>query len=119
MTITKVLIAEDHETANLSVQKTLEDLGIADPHYVFYCDDAFLKIQKGKQDSDPYDLLITDLSFEEDHSKHKLSDGAALIAAGRNVQPDLKVLVFSAEKKPAAIELLYEKYAIDGYVRKA
>lgn len=119
MRITKVLIAEDHETANLSVQKTLEDLGIIDPHYVFYCDDALLKIRKANQDDHPYDLLITDLSFEEDHSKQKLSDGVALIAAARSVQPALRVLVFSAEKKPATIDLLYEKYAIDGYVRKA
>jgi two-component system capsular synthesis response regulator RcsB len=45
--INKVLIAEDHESANFSVQKTLEDLGVSDPDHVFYCDDALLKIQKG------------------------------------------------------------------------
>ena len=46
MRIEKVLIAEDHESANLSVQKTLEELSIADLHYVYYCDDALLKIQR-------------------------------------------------------------------------
>lgn len=117
--INKVLIAEDHETANLSVQKTLEELGVAEPHYVFYCDDALLKIQKAKQANDLYDLLITDLYFEEDRSKQKLNGGMALIAAARKVQPELKVLVFSGEKKPAIIETLYEKLKINGYVRKA
>src|SRR6185437_9934186 len=111
--IKKILIAEDHESANLSVQKTLEELGIADPDKVYYCDDALLKIQKATQDGDPYDLLITDLYFDEDHTKQKLSDGKALIVADR------KVLVFSAEKKAAVIESLFEKHEIDGYVRKA
>jgi DNA-binding NarL/FixJ family response regulator len=117
--IKKILIAEDHENANLSVQKTLEELGIPDADKVYYCDDALLKIQKRKQDGDPYDLLITDLYFEEDRSRQKLSDGTALIAAGRKIQPDLKVLVFSSEKKAAIIETLFEKQQIDGYVRKA
>ncbi|HEX3933259.1 MAG TPA: response regulator, partial [Puia sp.] len=119
MMIKKVLIAEDHETANLSVQRTLEELGLTLLHHVFYCDDALLKLQKGVQDGDPYDLLITDLSFEEDHSKQKLPDGTALIKAARAVQPDLKILVFSAEGRPAVIDSLFGKYGIDGYVRKA
>ena len=117
--IKKVLIAEDHESANLSVQKTLEELGVVDPHYVYYCDDALLKIQKAKQDKDPYDLLITDLYFEEGSSKQKLTDGMTLITAARKAQPELSVLVFSAEKKPAVIGMLYDKFRIDGFVRKA
>src|SRR5258707_7321703 len=117
--IKKILIAEDHQHANLSVQKTLEEIGLTDPDYVYYCDDALLKIRKGKQDERPYDLLITDLYFEADSSKQKLKDGMELIAAARMVQPELKVLVFSAEHKAAVIERLFNKLAIDGYVRKA
>ncbi|HEY4063636.1 MAG TPA: response regulator [Puia sp.] len=119
MTIKKVLIAEDHESANISVQKTLEELGITQTDYVYYCDDALTKIQKGKQIVQPYDLLITDLYFEEDHRKQDISGGMALITAAREIQPDLKVLVFSAEKKPTTIETLFNKQHIDGYVRKA
>lgn len=116
--IKKVLIAEDHQSVNLSVQKTLEELGVLDPHYAYYCDDALQKVQVAKQKNDPYDLLITDLYFIEDKIKQKLTDGSALIAAARKLQPDLKVLVFSLEKKPAAIEVLYEKLSIDGFVGK-
>jgi two-component system capsular synthesis response regulator RcsB len=117
--IKKVLIAEDHEITNLSMQKTLEELGIAQPDYVYYCDDALVKIQKGKHDNQPYDLLITDLYFEKDHRKQKLAGGEALIAAARQIQPDLKVLVFSAENKRGVIEGLFNRQSIDGYVRKA
>ena len=42
----KVLIAEDFESFNISVQKVLKDLNVENPDYAFYCDDAFLKVKK-------------------------------------------------------------------------
>ena len=117
--ITKVLIAEDHESANISVQKTLEELSIVNIEYVYYCDDALHSITKAAGTDKSYDLLITDLFFEPDERKPTLTGGADLIAAVRKVQPELKILVFSAENKPATIEMLYTQFDIDGYVRKA
>src|SRR5687767_4290346 len=98
--INSVLIAEDHQSANISIQKTLEDLRVPHTDYVYYCDDALAKIKIAKQMGRPYDLLITDLYFEEDGQVQQLAGGAELIAAARECQPDLKVLVFSAENKP-------------------
>jgi two-component system capsular synthesis response regulator RcsB len=115
----KVLIAEDHESTNISVRKTLADLGIKNADYAYYCDDALVRIKKAVQNSKPYDLLITDLSFEEDHNIQQISGGAALIKAAKQLQPTLKSLVFSAENKPAFIESLFKDLKIDGYVRKA
>ncbi|RFM26554.1 response regulator [Deminuibacter soli] len=117
--ITKVLIAEDHESANISVQATLDELQIPHTDYVYYCDDALDRIKNSKLRNDPYDLLITDLSFEEDTKAQQLADGAALIEAARKIQPELKVLVFSATREAAVIEKLFNKLDIDGYVRKA
>lgn len=117
--ITKVLIAEDHESANLSVQKTLEELAINDIARTFYCDDALARIANAVQGGEAFDLLITDLYFEPDGNSQKLNGGVELITAARNIQPGLKVLVFSAEHKPAAIDLLYSQLDIDGFVRKA
>ncbi|QNK64949.1 response regulator transcription factor [Pedobacter sp. PAMC26386] len=115
----KVLIAEDHESANISVQKTLADLGIPPADYVFYCDDALTRIQKALKNDDPYDLLITDLSFEEDHQQQKISAGTELIKAAKNMQSDLKTIVFSAENKQVVIAALFKELGINGYVRKA
>lgn len=117
--ITKVLIAEDQESANIAVQKTLEELNITNFEQVFYCDEALDRITRAASTDRSYDLLITDLYFEPDVHKQTLTGGIDLIAAVRQVQPDLKILVFSAESKAAAIELLYNQYDIDGYVRKA
>lgn len=115
----KVLIAEDHESANISLRKTLVDLGIPPADYVFYCDHALTRIQKALKTHDPYDLLITDLSFEEDDQHQKISEGTALITAVRKEQPGLKVIVFSAENKQAVIAALFKDLNINGYVRKA
>jgi two-component system, NarL family, captular synthesis response regulator RcsB len=116
--IQKVLIVEDHESANISVQKTLQETGIGDPDYVHYCDDALIRIQKAKEVGERYDLLITDLYFDADHRTQQIEGGAALIHAARAVQPELRVLVFSAEGKIGAIQQLYATGNIDGYVRK-
>jgi len=117
--ITKVLIAEDHESANISVQKTLEELTITNVAYAYYCDDALNKIVHAVKINSSFDLLITDLYFEPDSNKQRLSGGMDLITAARKVQPDLKILVFSAENRPAIIDQLQNSYDIDGFVRKA
>ncbi|MGI9650516.1 response regulator [Chryseobacterium sp. RLHN22] len=115
----KILISEDHESINISVQKTLEELHIKSFDYVYYCDDALAKTQKAIREKQPYDLLITDLYYEEDHHPQKLKDGKELISAIRQEQPDLKIIVFSAEHKSGIIDSLFSDYGINGYVRKA
>lgn len=117
--IDKVIIAEDQESANLSVQKTMEELRIKQIDYVFYCDHALNKIQMAKQKGQPYDLLITDLYFEADGTIQKIGGGFDLIRSVREVQPDIMILIFSAEQRPATIEMLFKNYEVDGYVRKA
>ncbi|MEO7482111.1 MAG: response regulator [Ferruginibacter sp.] len=117
--IDKVIIAEDHEIANLSVQKTLEELRIPQIDHVYYCDDALQKIHAAKQKGAPYDLLITDLYFEEDGTLQKIAGGFELIRSVREVQPDIMILIFSAEHRPATIDMLFTNYEVDAYVRKA
>jgi len=115
----KILIAEDHESINISIQKTLEDLNIPKVDYVYYCDDAIGKIRKALREEQPYDLLITDLYYEEDHHAQDLKDGRELIDKAKELQPGLKVIVFSAERKTGVIENLFSDYHINGYVQKA
>ncbi len=115
----KVLIAEDHESSNISVRKALEDFGIANSDYAYYCDDALVRISNAVKDKAPYDLLITDLSFEEDHIPQNITNGTDLIRAVKDIQPRIKVLVFSAESKPVLIDQLFKELSIDAFVRKA
>lgn len=114
----KILIAEDHEVRNLGVINTLGELDIQDFEFVSYCDDAVNKIKSAIAENTPYDLMITDLSFDEDYRDQNLTSGQSLIDEARKLQPDLKIIVFSIEKKPKTIEDLFKIHHIDGFVPK-
>ncbi|WP_121244680.1 response regulator transcription factor [Mucilaginibacter phyllosphaerae] len=114
-----ILIAEDHQRLNHSVQQTTRELGINDPQYAYYCDDALLRIKHALREGKPFELLITDLSFDEDGREQTITSGTALIEAAKSLQPDLKVLVFSAEANPVFVDALYKRLGINGYVRKS
>lgn len=114
----KVLAAEDFESASISVQKSLTDLNIADASFIYYCDEALDLLQKSLHQNKPFDLLITDLSFEEDFAKQNLKSGKELIIEARKLLPTLKILVFSGEKRPQVIKELFSDLEIDGFVSK-
>lgn len=115
----KILIVEDQEVMNLGIMNTLKELNIQSFDFVSYCDDALSKIKTAAKDNIPYDLLITDLSFQKDHIPQKLSSGQELINSIRMVDPHLKVIVFSVEKRIKIIDDLHKIYQINGFVSKA
>ncbi|WP_338376374.1 response regulator [uncultured Flavobacterium sp.] len=115
---TKVLLAEDLDSINIAVATTLDEVNIEEVEYVKYCDDALLKIKKGIQDNAPYQLLITDLSFKEDFRPNQLNSGEALIAAVQEIQPNIKIIVFSVDEKPTRIKSLFENLHINAFVLK-
>ncbi len=114
----KVLVAEDHDIVNKGVITTLSDLNIANIDAVHYCDDALLKIKKAILDKKPYELLITDLSFNKDHRNQKIHSGEDLIATLKEVQPDLKIVVFSIKNLLQKVRSLVLNYGINAYVCK-
>ena len=114
----KVLVAEDQEIANLSLRRTFEDLHIPKPDYAYHCESAVTRVRKALEGGSPYDLLVTDLYFEPDGGAEQMN-GEAMIRALKALQPNLKVLVFSAEARAAVIQTLFDDLGIDGFVRKA
>ncbi|TDW47424.1 CheY-like chemotaxis protein [Flavobacterium sp. 270] len=114
----KVLVAEDLDSISIAVIQVLEELEVPTIHHVKYCDDGLLKIKKGLNDNEPYDLLISDLSFKSDHRKTNLNSGEELIAAVNEVQTDLKKIVFSIEDKSYRIKTLFNELGINAYVSK-
>ncbi len=113
----KVLIAEDHEVRNLGVVNALTELQIQHFDFVSYCDDALQKIKTASQNT-PYDLLITDLSFDKDHIKQKINSGQELISEVKKINPYLKIIAFSIEKRAKIIDDLFKIYEINGFVSK-
>ena len=114
----KVLVAEDFDSINIAVIQTLESMGVAEIEHAKYCADALLKIIKAKLDNKPFDLLITDLSFNQDHRKVNITSGDQLIALIKKEQPQIKVIVYSVEDKNFRIKSLFEKLNINAFVHK-
>jgi DNA-binding NarL/FixJ family response regulator len=115
----KVLIAEDMDFINSGIKSQLADLGIAQIEYVQYCDEALLKLKSAKLNNVPFDLLISDLSFDEDAVEQKIKSGDELIKAVRKEFPSLKITVFSVEDKEFRVQNLFNEYNINAYVWKS
>ncbi|MEP6803852.1 response regulator [Flavobacterium sp. FlaQc-47] len=114
----KVIIAEDLEDINLGIEQTLRSLDIVNFQHAKYCDDAFLKIRKAIMDNEPYDLLISDLSFKKDHRDVKITSGDELVEKVRELQPNIKIIAYSIEDKSFRIKSLFDNADIDGFVLK-
>lgn len=114
----KILIAEDTRSTNDGLVQSLSPL-ISTIETAQYCDQALLKIKKAVHANDPFELLITDLSFDNSHRKRVLTSGEALISAVKKVHPQIKIMVFSMEYRIAKIKQLLEGFQIHSYIHKS
>lgn len=114
----KVLLAEDIDSINAGVIQALNEIGVTQIDHVKYCDDAILRIRKAVLDNAPYDLFISDLSFEPDYREDKIKSGEEAITQARLLDTNIKILVYSVENKSFRIKSLFEKHSINGYVLK-
>ena len=114
----KVIIAEDLDAMNLGIQQVLKDLNILDFQHSKFCDEAFLKIRASINQNQPYDLLISDLSFKTDHRKTDIATGDELIQKVRALHPDIKIIAYSVEDKGYRIKSLFQNAGVDAFVLK-
>ncbi|EDP97179.1 response regulator [Kordia algicida OT-1] len=115
----KILVAEDLKGINEGIVSFLnENLKIEKLELVQYCDDAYLKYKKAILDQEPYDLLITDLSFEGDYREQKITSGDNLAMKIREEDTNTKIIVYSVEKRFSKIRKLIQDIGLNGYVCK-
>lgn len=114
----KVLIVDDHEIVNKGVLDILNTFNIPCVKKAQYCDEAHLKIKRAIFDKEPFDLLITDLSFKADHRESKLISGEDLIKTLKQEYPELPIIVFSMEDRLQKVRSLINNYQINAYVCK-
>lgn len=115
----KVLIAEDMDFINSGIKTELTKLNIQQIDYVQYCDEAFLKLKRARIDNVPYDLLISDLSFDEDATMQELKTGDQLVEKVRKEFPLLKIVIFSVEDKTFRVQTLFNEHKINAFVWKS
>ncbi len=114
----KVLIVDDIDFNDVAAVSVLKALAVPQIDFAKYCDDALLKLKKGSLEHEPYDLLITDLSFKADHRTNQLTSGEALIEAVKGLFPEIKIIAFSIEDKSYRIKSLFDHLGINGFVMK-
>jgi len=114
----KVLVADDIDSINHAVASVLKDFNIVNVAYAQYCDKAYVIAKKAILDGEPFDLLICDLSFKNDHREEQISGGKELIGILKKEDPNLKVLVNSIEDHPHTVKALWASGNIEGYVCK-
>ena len=116
--IQRVLICEDIDSTNIGLTSTLSDAFTFRVDQADYADKALLMLKKGLMEKQPYDLLITDLSFNTQNENTQVPDGEALLRKVRALQPNLKSIIFSIEDRPHKIRRFLESLAVDAYVLK-
>ncbi len=116
---TKVLVVEDLDTVGYGISMMLkQELGISKVELTQYCDEAYLKFQKAQRNHEPFQLLITDLSFTHDHRPLQLDSGQALIEKIREKNPELPIIVCTVEEKPTMANQFIKANKISAYVLK-
>lgn len=115
----KVLVVEDLDTVGYGISMMLQkELGIPDVVLTQYCDEAYLKFQKALQQGEPFELLVTDLSFARDHRPLTLNSGKALIERIVEQGHSIPIIVCTVDEKPALIKYFVEEQKVASYILK-
>lgn len=115
----KILIAEDFQDTNKGIVTALETrLDIDVIQEELYCDKAFSRFKIAYDKGERFQLLVTDLTFEESHITRSLTSGHELISAIKEVDKEIKVIVNSMIDNPLEINHLFTEQKINGYVCK-
>lgn len=115
----KILIIEDIDSISLGVTALLEKNFTAEVHSTKYCDEGYLKIRRAIFEENPYDLIITDLSFKDDPTREsQINSGEELVSRLYEEQIFQKIIVYSIEDKPYLIRSLFYNNSINGFVVK-
>jgi two-component system capsular synthesis response regulator RcsB len=115
----KILIAEDFQDTNKGIVHALEaNLQIDIIQEELYCDKAYNRFKTAFDKGEPYELLISDLTFKESHVDRRLTSGVALIKAIRSIDKNIKIIVNSMIDNPTEINALFKDQKINGYVCK-
>lgn len=113
------MVVEDLDTVGYGISMMLQkDLEIKDVVLTQYCDDAYLKFQSALQKNTPFDLLITDLSFQRDYRPSKIDSGKSLIKKIREKDAKVPIIICSVEEKPDMIQRFIQLNEVSAYVLK-
>ena len=98
----KILIVDDHQLIIQGLLCSLEEVGDFEVVTTTDCDDAFQLI-KASEKRAPFQILFTDLSFDNNTKETQLKDGEALIKAIRTNDIEIKVGVITGHTETSRV----------------
>jgi len=114
----RILIADDHQLVLEGFLNSLKEVGDFDVVTTTNCDAAFDLI-KTHINSNPFQLLFTDLSFDNITEESDLDGGEELIKAIRNNEFDIKIGVITGHTKTNRIYNVISNLNPNSYLLKS
>jgi DNA-binding NarL/FixJ family response regulator len=113
----KILVVDDHQ---LIIEGIISSLKVSDAyevHAVNRCDDA-LQLIKQQLQKVPFDVLFTDLSFDNTTPNDTLDGGESLIKAVKEAAPKIKIGVISGHTETNRVYNVISNLQPDAYILK-
>ena len=115
---TRILIADDHQLVIQGILCSLKEVGDFDVVTTDNCDDAFQLI-KSNQNTNPFQLLFTDLSFDNATEDTNLDGGEELIKAIKNNEFDIKIAVITGHTETNRVYNVISNLNPNAYLLKS
>lgn len=115
---TRILIADDHQLVIQGILFSLKEVGDFDVVTTNTCDAAF-KLLKENQQTNPFQILFIDLSFDAREQGTELVDGEDLIKALKKQGIAVKVCVITAHSETNRVFNVIRNLSPDAYLLKS
>lgn len=117
-TKTRILIADDHQLVIQGITCSLKEVGDFDIVTTNTCDEAFQLI-KTNQNTNPFQILFTDLSFDNTTEDALLDGGEELIKAIKNNDFDIKIAVITGHTETNRVYNVISNLNPNAYLLKS
>ena len=114
----RILIVDDHQLVIQGILCSLKEVGDFDVVTTNNCDEAFNLI-KNHQNNNPFQLLFTDLSFDNTTEDTNLDGGEELIKAIRNNEFDIRIGVITGHTETNRVYNVISNLNPNAYLLKS
>jgi len=113
----KILVVDDHHLVVEGIRSSLSQYPEYDITTTNTCDDAFYKLKEAS--ANPYQILFTDLSFEDQPENTQIDGGEALIKAIREAEIPVKIGVITGHTETNRVFNVITNLNPDAYILKS
>lgn len=115
---TKILIVDDHQLIIEGILSYLKDIDNLEIETTNSCDKAFSILKTNSNSDAPFDILFTDLSFNNLHSNDTIDSGESLIRAIQNENLSVKTGVITGHYETNRIYNVVHNLQPSAYILK-